>query len=112
MKIGKPSSKMFSMSLVASLMASGVGAGCGPKTPGTTPQAPPRISMEDFFRKPERAAFQLSDDGKTLSFMKPALGDDGKSKRMNIFVQALDASSVGDARQLTRESARDIAGYG
>ncbi|MDH5856285.1 S9 family peptidase [Lampropedia aestuarii] len=71
----------------------------------------PQLPLRDFFRNPEQAAFRLSDDGRTLGFMKPA-SVDGQPARMNIFVQALDGSSlVGEARQLTQESARDIAGY-
>jgi hypothetical protein len=64
---------------------------------------PPQIPMRDFFRNIDRGYFRVSGDGKTLSFMEPALGDDGKTRRMNIFVQALDGSRpVGTPRQLTR----------
>ncbi|GAB4116404.1 MAG: S9 family peptidase [Rubrivivax sp.] len=76
----------------------------------TTPPAP--IPLRDFFRNIDRGYFRISTDGKMLGFMQPALGDDGKTKRMNIFVQPLDGSRpVGEPRQLTRESARDIPGY-
>jgi dipeptidyl aminopeptidase/acylaminoacyl peptidase len=74
--------------------------------------APPQYPMRDFFRNIDRGYFRLSSDGKQLSFMQPALGDDGKTRRMNIFVQALDGSRpVGEPRQVTRESARDIPNY-
>ncbi|MBT9486475.1 MAG: S9 family peptidase [Rubrivivax sp.] len=73
---------------------------------------PPPIPLRDFFRNIDRGYYRLSADGKTLGFMQPAIGDDGRSKRMNIFVQALDGSRpVGEPRQLTRESARDIPTY-
>lgn len=93
-------------------------AGCA--TPGTTPMAadtaaapmPPQIPLRDFFRNIDRGYFRVSGDGRTLGFMQPALGDDGKTKRLNIFVQPLDGSRpVGEPRQLTRESARDISNY-
>jgi dipeptidyl aminopeptidase/acylaminoacyl peptidase len=73
---------------------------------------PPLYPMRDFFRNIDRGYFRLSSDGKMLGFMQPALGDDGKTRRMNIFVQALDGSRLlGEPRQLTRESARDIPTY-
>ncbi len=71
-------------------------------------QVAPRHAIRDFFRNPPRAAYRLSDDGATLGFMQPA-GDAG---RMNIFVQALTGSTLaGEARQLTHETARDLADY-
>ena len=71
-------------------------------------QVAPRHAIRDFFRNPPRAAYRLSDDGATLGFMQPA-GDAG---RMNIFVQALTGSTLaGEARQLTHETARDLAAY-
>ncbi|MCP5271703.1 MAG: S9 family peptidase [Burkholderiaceae bacterium] len=73
---------------------------------------PPQIPLRDFFRNIDRGYFRVSGDGRTLGFMQPALGDDGKTKRLNIFVQPLDGSRpVGEPRQLTRESARDISNY-
>lgn len=93
-------------------------AGCA--APGATPMAadtaaapvPPQIPLRDFFRNIDRGYFRVSGDGRTLGFMQPALGDDGKTKRLNIFVQPLDGSRpVGEPRQLTRESARDISNY-
>lgn len=70
------------------------------------------IPLRDFFRSPERAFFRLSKSGQYISFMQPAVGDGGSAKRMNLFVQAFDGKTlVGEPRQLTRESARDIGGY-
>ncbi|MFN7724582.1 MAG: prolyl oligopeptidase family serine peptidase [Rubrivivax sp.] len=73
---------------------------------------PPELPLRDFFRSPERAYFRISEDGRWLSFMQPAVGDGGPTPRRNIFVQALkDGQPQGAARQLTRESARDISSY-
>jgi dipeptidyl aminopeptidase/acylaminoacyl peptidase len=87
--------------------------------PGTAPSAataaavvPPQIPMRDFFRNIDRGYYRVSADGAMLGFMQPAVGDDGKSRRMNIFVQRLEGSRpVGEPRQVTRESARDIPNY-
>jgi len=91
-------------------------AGCGVTPTVDTAQAaanpPPQIPMRDFFRNIDRGYFRVSGDGRTLSFMQPAVGDGGPTPRMNIFVQALEGSRpVGEPRQLTRESARDIPNY-
>ncbi len=68
----------------------------------------PQYPLRDFFKNPERGFYRLSDDGKTLGFMQPA----GAQRRMNLFVQALDGEKlVGEARQLTHETERDLAGY-
>jgi dipeptidyl aminopeptidase/acylaminoacyl peptidase len=69
-------------------------------------QSPPQYPVKDFFRNPEQAYFRLSEDGKTLGFMKPVDG------RRNVFVQPLAGSKpVGEARKLTNETARDINQY-
>ena len=73
---------------------------------------PPQIPLRDFFRNIDRGYYRVSGDGRSLGFMQPALGSDGKTRRMNIFVQALDGSRpVGEPRQLSFETARDIANY-
>lgn len=61
-----------------------------------------KIPLEDFFRNPEKSSFQISPDGKCLSFLAPW------NRRLNIFVQ-----QTGDkeAVRLTSETERDIAGY-
>ena len=41
---------------------------------------PPPIPLRDFFRNIDRGYYRLSADGKTLGFMQPAIGDDGKSQ--------------------------------
>jgi dipeptidyl aminopeptidase/acylaminoacyl peptidase len=74
--------------------------------------APPELPLRDFFRNPERAYFRLSEDGRWLGFMQPAAGEPGATPRRNIFVQRLEAGRpVGEPRQLTRETARDIAQF-
>ena len=80
-------------------------------TPASTTQSTPkRYDIRDFFNNPQQAYFRLSDDGKTLSYMRPA--PDLEGKRLNIYVQALDGSSLqGTERRLTQETARDISGY-
>lgn len=74
--------------------------------------APTKFPVRDFFANPERAYFRLSDDGKTLGFMQPAAESAGQQRRLNVFVQPLDGSKpVGEPRQLTHETARDISIY-
>jgi dipeptidyl aminopeptidase/acylaminoacyl peptidase len=61
-----------------------------------------RIPLRDFFRNPERAGFQISPDGNTLSFMQPY------ESRMNVFVQP---RAGGEPVRLTSETERDVAVY-
>ncbi|PWD97918.1 S9 family peptidase [Marinilabilia rubra] len=61
-----------------------------------------KIPMEDFFRNPEKTAFQISPNGKFLSFLAPY------ENRMNVYVKDLHGDS---AVRVTSETARDIAGY-
>lgn len=68
--------------------------------PAMTPA--PRIPMEDFFRNPEKTAFQLSPNGEYFSYLAPW------EKRLNVFVQKIGADS---AVRITSEKDRDIAGY-
>ena len=72
--------------------------GCTPKKPVQARQIP----LEDFFKNPEKARYQISPDGKYFSFMAPV------EKRMNIFVQEIGS---GKALQLTAEKDRDISSY-
>ena len=72
---------------------------------------PQQFPIRDFFSHPEKAYFRLSDDGKTLGFMQPVAEGDG-ARRLNVFVQTLEGSQpVGEPRQLTHETARDISTY-
>ena len=99
--------------LVALATVAALIAGCATSGPaGTSVDVPPQYPMRDFFRNIDRGYFRLSSDGRMLGFMQPAVGDDGKTQRMNIFVQPLDGSRpAGEPRQVTRESARDIPNY-
>jgi len=63
---------------------------------------PPQIPLEDFFKNPEKSAYQISPDGKFISFMAPY------ESRMNIFVQKAGSEK---ATRITSETDRDIAGY-
>ena len=61
-----------------------------------------RIPLEDFFRNSQEAAFQLSPDGRHLSFMAPY------EERMNVFVRPVEG---GEAVRVTSETLRSVAGY-
>ncbi|MDV7397915.1 hypothetical protein RZS08_41325, partial [Arthrospira platensis SPKY1] len=65
-------------------------------------QKAPLIPLEDFFKNPEKTSYNISPDGKYISFMAPY------ESRMNIFVQKVGSKKV---TRLTSETARDIAGY-
>lgn len=62
------------------------------------------IPLEDFFRNSERAAYQLSPDGRHISYMAPY------KDRMNIFVRPIDVSDDAAVR-ITSETQRSVAGY-
>ena len=72
--------------------------GCKPQKPMQARQLP----LEDFFKNPDKARYQISPDGKYFSFMAPV------DKRMNIFVQEIGTDK---AVQLTAEKDRDISSY-
>jgi dipeptidyl aminopeptidase/acylaminoacyl peptidase len=103
------------LSLTAAAALTALVTGCA--APGTPPMAsaeavPPQIPMRDFFRNIDRGYYRVSGDGRMLGFMQPAAGSDGQTRRLNIFVQPLDGSRpVGEPRQLTFETARDISNY-
>ncbi len=65
-------------------------------------QKAPKIPLEDFFRNPEKTAFQLSPNGEYFSYLAPW------ESRLNVFVQKTGADS---ALRITSETERDIAGY-
>src|SRR5437868_13155451 len=65
------------------------------------PTAAP-IPLRDFIRNPERAHFEVSPGGTSISFMQP------HEKRMNVFVQP---RAGGEPVRVTSETERDIAGY-
>lgn len=61
-----------------------------------------QIPLRDFFRNPEKANYQLSPDGKFLSFLSPYNG------RLNIFVKNL---ATGSETRITDAKERDITIY-
>lgn len=68
----------------------------------------PLIPLKDFFRKPEKANFQISPDGNTISYLAPWQS----RMRMNIFIQPIESiHKLGEARQVTNAEARDITSY-
>jgi dipeptidyl aminopeptidase/acylaminoacyl peptidase len=60
------------------------------------------IPLRDFFKNPEKAGFQVSPDGKSISFVQPY------QRRMNVFVQPRKG---GPAVRVSHETERDVAGY-
>lgn len=68
----------------------------------SAPRTAPRIPMEDFFRNPEKSAYQISPDGKYFSFMAPY------ETRMNVFVQEVGKP---EAVRVTSETERSVMGY-
>lgn len=66
------------------------------------PQKADPVPLEDFFKNPEKTAFQLSPSGDYFSYLAPF------ENRLNVFVQAVNGS---DSIRITNETERDIAGY-
>ena len=64
------------------------------------------IPLEDFFRNPEMSSFQLSPNGKYISYMKP--WEDG-NRMMNVYVREIDSDKE---IRLTSASERSLYGYG
>jgi dipeptidyl aminopeptidase/acylaminoacyl peptidase len=62
----------------------------------------PRIPLRDFFRNPDETGFQVSPDGRYLSWLAPY------ERRLNVFVRPL---AGGEPVRVTSETARDIGGY-
>jgi dipeptidyl aminopeptidase/acylaminoacyl peptidase len=61
-----------------------------------------QIPLRDFFRNPEKTAFQISPNGKYLTWMAPV------NQRLNVFAREIGNEK---AIQLTHETARDVSGY-
>lgn len=61
-----------------------------------------RIPLEDFFRNSQEAAYQISPDGRHLSYLAPY------ADRMNLFVRPVGG---GGAVRVTSETQRSLAGY-
>lgn len=66
------------------------------------PEKAKQIPLEDFFKNPEKTAYQISPDGKYYSYMAPF------ESRLNVFIQERGTDKT---VQLTSETDRDIAGY-
>ncbi|MEN6566717.1 MAG: S9 family peptidase [Veillonellales bacterium] len=62
----------------------------------------PRIPLQDFFRNPEIAGYQISPNGKNFAFLKP------DNHRMNVFVQEEGQT---EAKRITNAVDRDIYHY-
>lgn len=62
------------------------------------------IPLEDFFRNSARSGYQLSPDGRHISYLAPY------RDRMNVFVRPVDAPDEAAVR-VTDETARSVAGY-
>ena len=60
------------------------------------------IPLEDFFKNPEKTAFQISSDGQKVAFLQPW------EHRLNVHIQSLGSDEV---IRLTSATERDIAGY-
>lgn len=65
-------------------------------------QKPELIPLEDFFKNPDRTGFNISPDGKYISYLAPF------ESRLNIFVQKVGSEK---ATRITSETDRDISGY-
>jgi dipeptidyl aminopeptidase/acylaminoacyl peptidase len=68
----------------------------------TSAAEPTQIPLRDFFRMPEKAGFQVSEDGQTISFLAPY------ERRLNLFVQP---RSGGEAKRITSVTDRSIENY-
>lgn len=64
--------------------------------------AKPVIPLEDFYRNPAAAGYQLSPDGTQLAFLQ------SYENRLNVFVRTADG---GDAHRITAATERDIRFY-
>ena len=60
------------------------------------------IPLKDFFKNPEKNGYQISPDGKYISYLGPY------KKRMNIFVRPINESK---ATRITNVTDRDLNGY-
>ena len=63
-----------------------------------------KILLEDFFRNSERTSYQLSPDGKHISFLAPY------KDRLNVFVRSMECDDT-TAVRITSETERSVAGY-
>jgi dipeptidyl aminopeptidase/acylaminoacyl peptidase len=66
------------------------------------PMKAKQIPLEDFFKNPDKTAYQISPDGNYFSYTAPY------ESRMNVFIQQRGQE---EAIRITSETDRDIAGY-
>jgi dipeptidyl aminopeptidase/acylaminoacyl peptidase len=81
------------------VMVALISSGCSLEQAEEQPRV---IPMEDFFRNPEVAGFQLSPDGEHIAFLKPW------ESRLNVHVQRIGSDEV---TRITESTERDIMGY-
>lgn len=67
---------------------------------------PPVIPVENFFRLPEKAGFQLSPDGENYSWLAPWEG------RLNVRTAPISELGKEKGTRITSSTERDITGYG
>lgn len=60
------------------------------------------IPLRDFFKNPEKTGYQISPDGKYLSYLAPY------ESRLNIFIEDLN---TGETKRITNATERDIYNY-
>ncbi|MEM9022619.1 MAG: S9 family peptidase, partial [Bacteroidota bacterium] len=99
---------IFRKSLVSCVVLAGIAVtACQPDPGKKTDEAeamtpPPKISLEDFFKNPDKTSYQISPDGSHYSFMAPY------ADRLNVYIQKVGEDS---ATRITNQTDRDIAGY-
>lgn len=84
------------------LLMAGSFFGCVSTGAGSAYKSAAEIPIEVFFKNANKTAFQISPNGKMISYMQ------SWNDRMNVFVQTLGSKKV---VRVTSASERDIAGY-
>jgi dipeptidyl aminopeptidase/acylaminoacyl peptidase len=69
---------------------------------GINTSAQKNIPLKDFFKNPKKSGYQISPDGKHISFLAPY------KKRLNVFVQPINTTK---AVRITNVTDRDLGGY-
>jgi Tol biopolymer transport system component len=69
---------------------------------GFNTYAQKQIPLKNFFKHPKKSAYQISPDGKYISYLGPY------KKRMNIFVQPVGSEK---STRITSVTDRDLGGY-
>src|SRR5207253_11308064 len=66
-------------------------------SPPPTSKIPPKIPVRDFFRNPVSRGYDLSPDGKSISFLQPW------ESRLNIFVRPVNGGEARRSEEHTSE---------